>query len=57
MTSTSVDEVKCVVTGDGGVGKTCTLVTYTQGSFPVKYTPTIFDNHEVRSLSLRRVSN
>ena len=37
--------IKCVIVGDGAVGKTALLHTYSTGVFPEDYMPTIFDNY------------
>ncbi|NXP47431.1 RHOF protein, partial [Heliornis fulica] len=38
-------EIKAVVVGDGGCGKTSLLLAFARGDFPKAYTPTVFEKY------------
>ncbi len=48
MADTSILNYKLIIVGDGAVGKTSILVTYTTNCFPDIYSPTIFENFSKR---------
>lgn len=43
-TNGNLRPLKITCVGDGMVGKTCLLITYTQNEFPKEYVPTVSTN-------------
>ena len=49
--------VKCVLLGDGAVGKTSLIVSYTINDYPTEYMPTAFDNYSGKIFILKQKQN
>ncbi|XP_029371080.1 rho-related GTP-binding protein RhoF [Echeneis naucrates] len=50
-TTKTGEELKIVIVGDGGCGKTSLLMVYAKGDFPEKYAPSVFEKY-VTTISL-----
>lgn len=48
-------ELKCVLVGDGGVGKTSLVLSYTTGKIMTSYEPTCFDDYIVNIKTMNGV--
>lgn len=49
--------LKCVLVGDGAVGKTSLVVSYTTNGYPTEYVPTAFDNFSGKLSALHKMFN
>lgn len=56
-TTTIAERRKLVVVGDGNIGKTCLLLSFTKHTFTETYTPTVFENHIAEVQLVDRPSN